>query len=633
MTSVRRRTTDRLSAVLVASGLLVGGGISGAQQATAEEVSETPSGATATLDGLRTYDEAVISTKGRNLKTSAGLFEMGVEDGGTLQTYSVDALKPSQDQARYEEAPWKASPLHGNPQAGKIRWILKNSYPHVNDMRALASASGAKKLTPRTAAAGTQVAIWRHGEGATGARIKATDPSAERLANYLERKAKKLAEPKASLALEGGEVATAPGDRAGPVTLRSGVKEIAVEPAPDAASQGVKVVDANGEKIKSVADGDELYFDVPENVDPGNTSLTAQVSTKLPVGRVFTGIGEHGSSQAQILAGSSQSTVSATATAHWAAKGAIPAVTAEKNCAKGGLEIAVDNRGDDVFAFGLAGERHRIEAGDSEKITVPVEEDQPYKVSVSGPNGFDRTFSGVLDCETAGAVGVKAEQEPAPEVSPATVGGGGESPTDDGTDLADTGNSSNTPLIIGVAAVFVVVGGAAMLLVRKRVSPEEEAQAESASDVDGGGAAAEPPASSAPSVQEPAAAGAEERSQAAEPAGEKPVEEQREPSEGKTAPPEGEGVQEAAVEDRGAPGEATSGIDPDGADVPASGPANAAGGADQAVASEPEEDGVRPGCGDGERSDSEVSEAEAGTGEERSDGSSASGKPSEDEPR
>ncbi|WP_219636079.1 TQXA domain-containing protein [Streptomyces sp. AJS327] len=482
MTSVRRRGTSRLSAVLMASGLLAGGVTVGATPAAAAEPTEPPSGTTAALDGIRTYDQAVINSDGDRTTTSAGLFEMAVEDGGTLQTYSIDALRTAQDDALYEEASWDASPLHGNPAAGKIRWILQNSYPQVNDVQALAKASGAKKLTPRTAAAGTQVAIWRHAEGPAGADIKAVDPGAEKLADYLERSARQRTEPNAALRLGPAEVSGQSGGRLGPVTVHTGAKKVAIEPAPDAASLGVQVVDAKGEKVTSASDGAHLYFDVPDGVDPGTTSVTAQISTKVPVGRVFTGVGEHASSQAQILAGSSQSTISTVVRGHWAENGAIPAVTAEKNCAKGRLEITVANHGDRAFAFALDRKKHEIEAGVTEKVPVTVREDQPYRIAITGPHGFEKTFNGVLDCATAGAVGARSAEESPADLSPATVGGGdGHSaadPVED--DLAETGNSSNTPLIIGIALGLVVLGGIAMLVVRKRLSggPTEPADPE-----------------------------------------------------------------------------------------------------------------------------------------------------------
>uniref|UniRef100_UPI0034DFCAC6 TQXA domain-containing protein n=1 Tax=Streptomyces sp. PU-14G TaxID=2800808 RepID=UPI0034DFCAC6 len=192
MTSVRARTAHRLMAAAVATGLSAACVAAGAPPAAAHPGAAHPAahpaagqyaaqgvpaggqpeqrnGATATLNGLTTADEAVITVDGERQEISAGLFEMAVDGGGTLQTYGIDALNPVQEQSRYAEGEGKTSPLWGNRNAGRIRWVVDHSYPHRNDLQALAKAAGAKRLTPQAAAAGTQVAIWRFAEnGARG---------------------------------------------------------------------------------------------------------------------------------------------------------------------------------------------------------------------------------------------------------------------------------------------------------------------------------------------------------------------------------------------------------------------------------------------------------------------------------
>ncbi|GAB2784615.1 thioester domain-containing protein [Streptomyces daliensis] len=466
MTFVRRRAIVRRAVAAVASaGLLAAGALVGAGPAAAAGAPSPHGGATATLHGLEIYDQAVVRKDGESRKTGAGLFEMGVQGGGTLQSYCVDVDNPTQEQARYQEVPSSASSLHANKDAGKIRWILRHSYPQVNDLQSLAKSSGAKRLTPDTAAAGTQVAIWRYSDDA---EVEALDPDAEKLADHLEKAARNVSEPRASLSLEPAEVSGKAGGRIGPVTVRTSEPSVAVAPAADAATSGVHLVGKDGKPVDTARNGTELYFDVPEDTDPGSTSLTVQTSAKVPVGRTFAGVGEHAKSQTQILAGSSSSTVSATATANWADGGAIPAATAQKNCAKGGVDVTVTNGGDEPFAFRLSGEKHEIPVGGKDTITVPVEEDQPYRIAISGPHGFEKTFSGVLDCATASAVSTQDEADMAPQTQPATVGGGEGATADGSADLAETGASSSTPWIIGIAIGLVVVGGVAVLAVRRR---------------------------------------------------------------------------------------------------------------------------------------------------------------------
>ncbi len=460
MLSMKGRGAARLAAAVVASGLVAAGAIATAGTAAADETTPAHGGATATLGGLKTFDQAVVHSDGGDQRVGAGLFEMSVDNGGTLQTYCIDIHNPTQQQAKYQEVPWSASSLHNNGDAGKIRWILQNSYPQVNDLAALAAKAGAGNLTEKTAAAGTQVAIWRFSDHV---KVDAVDPAAEKLADFLEKNAQSVAEPKASLTLDPPAVSGKSGSKLGPVTVHTNADSVTISPAADVPA-GVKVVGKDGKPVTSATDGTQLFFDVPKGAADGSTSLTAQAATKVPVGRAFTGIGEHAKSQTQILAGSSESTVSAAATVSWKKQGAIPAITAEKNCSKGGVDVTATNKGDEAFGFQLSGKQYEVAPGKSQTVTVPVAEDQPYEITIKGAGGFKKTFTGVLDCKTAGSGGGK----PSPQPSPASVGGstgGGH-----GTDLAETGSSNATPMIAGIAVVLVVVGGAAVFFLRKKKS-------------------------------------------------------------------------------------------------------------------------------------------------------------------
>lgn len=456
MTSVRRRVVSRLAAAVLAPGLIAAGALTGAGTAAADETVTGPGGATAVLDGLKTYSKAeLVQPDGRTKTIGAGLFEMAVDGGGTLKTYCIDIANPTVSKARYKEVGWDESSLNGNADAGKILWILQNSYPQV-DVDRLAQAAGLESgaLGERTAAAGTQVAIWRFSDDA---EVTAVDPAAEKLADYLEGAAQHVAEPKASLSLDPAAVSGKAGERLGPVTVDTNAETVTVGAPTGVTAGGVKVVDADGKPVTTAADGSRLYFDVPEGAEPGEASVSVQAATTVPVGRAF--VSTEVKSQTQILAGSSESTVTATATARWADEGPVLAVTAEKNCAAGGVDVTVTNKGDEAFELPLVGEKYQIGAGESKTVTVPVEEDQAYDITIKGPDGFEKTFSGVLDCETTTTGG---DEGTTPQTGDQTPAG------DEGTDLAATGGNSNTPLIIGLAVGLVVLGGAAMLVVRRR---------------------------------------------------------------------------------------------------------------------------------------------------------------------
>lgn len=464
--SVRRRgAARRLTVAAVVSGLIATGSMAGAGAAAVDDDGgQHQGGAVATLDGLKTFDRAVLHTNGRNHEIPAGVFEMTVDGGGRLKTYCIDIHNPTQEQAKYLETPWNQTSLGTNKNAGRIRWILQHSYPQIDDLAALAKEAGTGPLSERTAAAGTQVAIWRYSDEAD---VDALDPQAEKLADWLEKAARDVAEPKASFSLEPNAVSGPAGGRLGPVTVRTDADRVTVNPPADAAASGIKVTDATGKPVTSAVNGAQLYFDIPAGAIDGSATLTAQATTSVPVGRAFAGATK---SQTQILAGSSETTVSADATATWAKAGAIPALSAKKNCVKGGVDITATNKGDAPFTFELMGFKHSIPARASRTVTIPVAEDQGYDFTITGPDGFEKTFKGVLDCKTTGTSGPETDT-PLSQPSPASAGG-----TSAGLegDLAETGSSSATPMIAGIAIALVVIGGGAVFFLRKKKSTATE---------------------------------------------------------------------------------------------------------------------------------------------------------------
>ncbi|MFD0250929.1 Cys-Gln thioester bond-forming surface protein [Streptomyces sp. NPDC127113] len=451
------RRTARTAATALVSAAAVAGLVAGAGPAAAQDGAGGQGGATATIGGLKTHGTAVIHGEGGDQEVPAGLFEMSVEGGGMLQTYCVDIQNPTQRDAKYHETPWSGTSLGTNKDAGRIRWILDNSYPQVNDLAELAKKAGVRGgLTEQDAAAGTQVAIWRYSDHTD---VEATDPQAERLADYLEKNARGLTEPAASLTLDPPAVSGRPGERIGPVTVHTNAGGATVTPPVDATTSGVRIVGKKGEPVTEVTDGTQIFFDVPEDAEAGTSELTVQASTTVPVGRAFA---SESRSQTQILAGSSESTVAATATATWAGQGAIPALSAEKNCAEGGLDITAVNEGDEPFTFSLLDAEYTIAAGETRTVTVPLPEDRPYDFTIRGPAGFEQRFSGVLDCRTQGAETGDATQTLGEPVPATAV-----TPTPN-PNLAETGSSGATPLIGGAAIGLVVIGGAVLVFLRKK---------------------------------------------------------------------------------------------------------------------------------------------------------------------
>lgn len=426
----------RLAAGALVSALAVAGVAAGTAPATAAQdgAARGQGGATATIGGLKTHGTAVIHGEDGDQQVPAGLFEMSVEGGGMLQTYCVDIQNPTQKDAKYRETSWSATSLGTNKDAGRVRWILQHSYPQVNDLAALAKKAGVGALTEEEAAAGTQVAIWRYSDDTD---VEAVDPQAERLADYLEKNARNLAEPAASLALDPPAVSGRPGERLGPVTVHTNAGGATVTPPVGAADEdAVRIVDKKGRPVTKATDGTQLFFDVPEDAEAGTAQLSVQASTTVPVGRAFA---SDSRSQTQILAGSSESTVAATATATWAAEGAIPALSATENCTEGTLDITALNKGDEPFTFQLLDTEYTIAPGETRTVPVPLPEDRPYDFTIRGPAGFEQRFAGVLDCRTQSAA-LADTTHPLSEPAPATVVTPSPNPN-----LAETGSSDTTP--------------------------------------------------------------------------------------------------------------------------------------------------------------------------------------------
>ncbi|OKK19580.1 hypothetical protein AMK16_16000 [Streptomyces sp. CB00455] len=413
---VRGSARRPLAVALLAAALA---GAPGAQAAadSGPALSHAPEGASAVLDGLKTYGQAVLHSGDGSLhRIPAGLYEMRVDGGGTLQTYGVGISGNAQPQARYTEGGWSGSPLAGNGQAGRIRWILEHSYPQSNDLAGLAKAAGAGALTAQSAAAGTQVAIWRL---ADGAHVEAADPAAETLAGYLQREAGQLPEPPASLGLDPDGVSGAAGTRIGPVTVRTGARSVSVVPDAAAVAMGVRVVDAEGLPLESAVNGSRLYFEVPEGTPDGIASVTVQGATKVPVGRVFTsGV----PAQAQVVAGSSESTAAATDTAAWPQPVVARAATAD------GAGSSAAGR-TDLWSATRAGQGRPAGQGGQGGQGGPAAQGGPAGQAQAGP------------------------------ASPG-------SPAEDR--LAVSGSSAATPVIASLAVGLVVLGGLVVLLLRKR---------------------------------------------------------------------------------------------------------------------------------------------------------------------
>ncbi|MFG2716870.1 Cys-Gln thioester bond-forming surface protein [Streptomyces sp. NPDC048416] len=455
--TARKRGALRLATVTAVSGLVAVGAIATAGSAVADgKPAASSSGAHATLEDAHVKVGAtvdIVDSHGVKSSPVGGLFELKVDNAGVIQTYCIDLNHHTVENSTYKEVTWAESSLAGKAEAaGKINWILQHSYPSV-----VPDKLGAG-LTKETAAAATQAAIWTLSDGVTA---MPEDAAAAKLTKQLLKDATAAKEPKASLAFDKDAVSGLAGGEVGPLTLHTNATKAALALAPGAPA-GVQLTDKSGKVITSATDGTEVYFKVPAGTPDGAVKVTASAQTKVPVGRAFISDGKI-KSQTFILASTSDVPVNAVATAKW---GTAPAVTVKNDCAKGGLDIAVSNKGSKPFEVVVLGKKlGKVPAGDTKSLFLPLAEDTTYAFDLAGQH-----FSGVLDCKTAGSgTPTPAASTPASKPSPASAGGSSTGTNGNGgTNLAETGSSSSTPMIAGAAVALVVLGGGAVFFLRKK---------------------------------------------------------------------------------------------------------------------------------------------------------------------
>jgi len=446
------RGITRFSAVLLAAGLAAAG--------TATIAAAAPSGGTdvATLGNFIDYGRVAISGPQGNEQVDGGTVALNF-GGKSLSVYCIDLYHGTQNGVQYTETDWNKSTLSGNPNAGKIQWILNNSFPDLT-VSQLESATGISGLNANSAAAGTQAAIWHYSDNVTATPANG---KAATLTTWLETHASSASEPTPSLQLSPASVAGKSGEKIGPVTVTTSANNVGLQLT---APSGVTVVDSKGQPASTASNGEQLFFDVPAGTAAGSAQLTASTTTTVPVGRAFAAV--DGTSQTMILAGSSPVSVSAVASAQWAPMGVIPAANATASCGKGGVEVTLTNAGDQPWTTTVGGQSVTVQGGASTTVLVKVAEGAAYDITVTGPNGFSKEFKGALECKPTKPGGPSASASASAAPSTSASASSSASPVAGGGNLASTGSSSATPIIGGVGVALILIGGGTVFFLRKR---------------------------------------------------------------------------------------------------------------------------------------------------------------------
>ncbi|MFH8386608.1 Cys-Gln thioester bond-forming surface protein [Kitasatospora sp. NPDC018058] len=470
---------------MLTTSLALGGGLFAAGAAVAADA--PASGVTAVVQNTMLGEK--VDVQGRGV-VDAGLFTLKTAAGDKLQTYCIDFDNPVylDSGAKYHEADWASSSLNSNANAPKIRWILDNSYPQAN-LTSLAAAIHVDSLSDEDAAAGTQSAIWKFSDNKTATP---RTENAKKLRDYLTSDANKgvAAEPKPSLTLTPDSVSGKSGSKIGPFVLNSSANEVKLAVSGDA-SDKAKLVDKDGKPVNGtlagpIAKDTQLFLDVPAGTPDGKTAINATADANVLSGRVFmSGLDDAGRhSQTMILAGSTKVSVAAAAQAAWKqGKGALVDSSAKVECANNGVRVSVTNSGDEAATVTVDKQQVAVQPGKTESVLVKVAEKAEYTINVTGPNGYAKKFTGVLDCKTGvtptGAPTTPAATGTTPATPTASTSGtpstGAGQPTPATTSaapgtggLAQTGANDSTPILAAVAGGLVVAGGAAVFVLRRR---------------------------------------------------------------------------------------------------------------------------------------------------------------------
>ncbi len=288
-----------------------------------------------TTDGKSGYTAHLGDTS-----TETNLFALDLEGGNSIRAYCVQISVAVDPERSLRESPWDEfpdaeSPFHENRD--RISWVLHHGYPSVGP-DALAdtlTGQGAELhdgLSEKEAITGTQAAVWHFSDGhdldrddpSTG--DDAADADVLALYDHLTGEANVGIgeQPTPALEITPGTASGSAGEPIGPFTVATTgeITEITGE-LPD----GVTLTDADGAELaaEDLADGSEVYLDVPTGTGAGQAEFALSATGQLDTGRLFVSEDyEKEPAQSLIVATSEETTLDASAGADWTAAPTTP---------------------------------------------------------------------------------------------------------------------------------------------------------------------------------------------------------------------------------------------------------------------------------------------------------------------
>ncbi|ANZ36927.1 hypothetical protein BBK82_13440 [Lentzea guizhouensis] len=272
------------------------------------------------------------------------------EDGkkDRFQAYCVELPTVLEDGKPLREVPWDK---HPNPatkfkdNAGKVLWILTNSYPtkSVEDVNEK-FGEGKDPYNDREIIAATQAAIWHFTDGSQLDEARELADGPEGGGEDLVKLYKKfLAEaqdlkndqPKPTLQVEPAEVKGAAGELLGPFKVTTTAGEITLTAK---LPKGVTITDKDRKPLAVQTSGDELtakaeataekvtefYVNVPGDAAAGQAELKVKAEAALQAGRLFVSEDKNQKTQSLVIAKASDVKVEKPARAEWTAGTTVP---------------------------------------------------------------------------------------------------------------------------------------------------------------------------------------------------------------------------------------------------------------------------------------------------------------------
>ncbi|MFD7447443.1 thioester domain-containing protein [Kitasatospora sp. NPDC059827] len=271
---------------MLATGVLAVGGLTPTEAAAADGRPPGPGVyATVVVAQRLAAGGGFISFDGKEEGAEGGLMAVTTNDDSDYLAYSLDARSTMKLDSPYDVGRWSDVPtLKGNPDAGKVNWILQHGYPAV-PVRKLQKPAGGT-LTPAEAATATQAAIWRVTNHVKGVL---NSPVPDRLVDYLVSQATDVEEPDVALSLSSDTVTGEAGSLLGPIRVTSTADEVYAFLDPVAVTAGAALTDragkvlsdSKGTLIDPVKNGDSLFVKAPTGAKPG--SATVHAAAAVPV--------------------------------------------------------------------------------------------------------------------------------------------------------------------------------------------------------------------------------------------------------------------------------------------------------------------------------------------------------------